>query len=138
LGGVTPIGPFLPRILALMVNVPVGVRRMITPRTGPLSPRLSLYLKPKTPSDPQNGCPELSSPWGSGKSCMLGLLPLAMTVRSAPPALPSAVGSPTMVLALPLSRALPVILRRAGSPGFGSLTTRDLPRIAWSAAGALR
>jgi hypothetical protein len=113
----TEMGPFLPRSLALMVKTPVGVRRMITPRTGPLSPRVSLYLKPKAPSERQNSRPEPSRPCGRGKSCMLGLLPLAMIVRRAPPALPESVGSPTMVFGLPVSRAEPTILRRDESVG---------------------
>jgi len=60
---------------------------------------------------------------------VVGLLPLAMMVRMAPPALPAAVGSPTMVLPLPVSRALPVSFRLDWSDVWGFFTTSDLPRI---------
>jgi hypothetical protein len=50
---------------------------------------------------------------------------------------PKVAGSPTIVLPLPVSRALPVIFRLLGSLGCGFFTTIDLPRIAWSAANAL-
>jgi len=121
--------PFLPSSFALMVKTLVGVRRMVRPRTGPWSPELSLYLKPYGPRSFQYARPELLSPCGSGKSCMVGLLPLAMMVRTAPPALPATVGSPTRVLVLAVSRALPVIFRFTGSPGWGFFTVSDLPRI---------
>jgi len=119
----------LPSSFALMVKTSEGVRRTITLRTGPCSPALSVYLKPYGPSAFQNVRPELLSPCGSGKSCIVELLPLAMTVRRAPPALPATVGSPTRVLVLAASRALPVTFRLDGSPGSGFFTTIDLPRI---------
>jgi hypothetical protein len=112
-GGTTLIVPFLPSSFALMVNTLVGVRRIVTPRTGPCSPLVSVYLNPNGPRSFQNARPELLRPWGSGKSCCVGLPPLAMMVSVAP----NVVGSPTRVLPLPVSRALPVILRLAGSLG---------------------
>lgn len=117
MGGTTEIRPFLPETLVLMLNVPLGVRLMRMLLTGPCSPCGSRYLKPYEPTPSQNARPVLLSPCGRGKSCVVGLAPLAMIVRSAPPALPVAVGLPTMVFGLPASRAVDVILRLDGSDG---------------------
>jgi hypothetical protein len=62
-------------------------------------------------------------PWGKGNVCSLGVPPFARTVRAPPPI----VGSPTMVLVLALSLALPTTFRFSGVLGFFSWNVS--PRI---------
>src|SRR5262249_3425995 len=93
----------------------------------------SLYLNPD-PLVRQKGLPELDIPCGRLKSCADGWVPLAMTVRNAPPALPDLVGSPVIVRALLSSLAEVVSLRFW--PTLGFFTMNALPRTCWSLACA--
>src|SRR4029453_10606848 len=137
-GGTTVTGPFFPLTTAWIENEPPPERSMLTVFTGPCSPRESLYVKPVLAEPDQKGLPLLLVPCASTNVCALGVAPLASTWRMAPPAMPARVGSPTRRLGLFFSLAGPAGVRFDGSaPGFGSLTVRELPRIACAGASVV-
>ena len=126
-------GPCFARMVALSVKLPFEVRLIANTRTGPFVPLGSRYVYAKggLPLAVQPLLPDTEGPGGSVKTCELGCAPLATTSRVAP----FAIGSPTSVFGLDVSRAATVIFRREGSPpGSGSVTTNARPRIVWSAA----
>src|SRR5262245_43101660 len=135
-GGTTTTVPFFPLIFALMLKFPLGERLMLTPVTALWVPFGSLYLKPFDASPDQNGWPVEAVPCFRSKRWLVGVPPLAMISRNAPPALPPKVGFPLLrVFGLPFSLPDPVILRLVVSPGF-CFTESDLPRMVCSAAKA--
>src|SRR4029453_13479858 len=114
-------------------------RFSLTDSPGPFSPPGSLYLKPGpiVSVAVQNGLPVLLVPCGRTKDWLLDVGPKAKNCKMAPPALPARVGSPTIVAELPFSLLALAILRFvASTPGFGSFTVSDLPRIVCSEAKA--
>jgi hypothetical protein len=123
--------------LILTVNVPLLVCFLIVALfTGPFTPSESLYWYPygvPFPSAFHPGDDGLERPGGSVNVWVVEVAPLAITSTVAP----LTIGSPTTVFGDSSSRPVTSILRSDGStPGSGSFTLKDFPRIVWSAERA--
>ena len=95
-------------ILSFIVKTPLEVFLMLTCFTGLFWPAVSLYLKPVVPLAVHSGLPlSVLAACGSEKTCWVGLVPSARTVRVAPPV----VGLPTMLFGLAFSFALAMTFR---------------------------
>jgi hypothetical protein len=121
----------LPVPIALIRKTPLPLFLICALLMGPFSPLGSLYLNPFAALPLQKGSPVVGlMPCGNGNVWLPGVPPFALTVSVAPPT----VGSPTIVLPLPFSLALPTTFRLSGVLGFLSCSVS--PRMVWSAAHA--